>query len=246
MTITQMTKQFIQRHGELDYWLRTLSAWSTGVKSQLRRTHDFEEASREPIWGSYESRSGTGSTLGATGTIRQRLPELLSNLKVQSVLDAPCGDWNWMSTLALPVERYYGVDIARAIIDANQEKYGRKGVSFQVADLTSDPLPRADFVICRDCLVHLSYVDIFAVLRNFRLTQATYLLTNTYETDANTDQVSGIPWRPLNMQLYPFYFPEPEVVFEDGGDVDPNRMGLYKLQDLPYRMPSYAKYKARG
>lgn len=245
MTITQMTRDFIQRHAELDYWLRTLSAWSTGVKSQLRRTHDFEEASREPSWGSYESRSGTGSTLGATGTIRQRLPELLADLQVRVVLDAPCGDWNWMSQISLPVERYFGIDIARGIVDANQVKYARDGVSFQVADLTCDPLPRADFVICRDCLVHLSYADIFAVLRNFRLTGATYLLTNSYDTLVNTDQVSGIPWRPLDMQLYPFYFPEPELRFEDGGDVDPNRMCLWRLQDLPYRMPSYAKYKAR-
>jgi hypothetical protein len=37
---------------------------------------------------------------------------------------------------------------------------------FKVGDITQDPLPKPDLVVCRDCLFHLSYSDILVFLRN--------------------------------------------------------------------------------
>jgi hypothetical protein len=44
---------------------------------------------------------------------------------------------------------------------------------------TRDRLPRADVILCRDCLVHVSFQDTAKILDNFRSTGTTWLLLNT-------------------------------------------------------------------
>ena len=51
-------------------------------------------------------RSGPGSSLVQTATIRRDIPALLASLGIRSFLDAPCGDFNWMRHVDLGVERY--------------------------------------------------------------------------------------------------------------------------------------------
>jgi hypothetical protein len=41
-------------------------------------------------------------------------------------------------------------------------------------DLTGDPLPRVDVVLCRDCLVHLSFQNIFRAFANLRRSGSRY------------------------------------------------------------------------
>lgn len=194
----------------------------------------FSTVYSEHSWGSDESGSGTGSELRATETVRLRLPDLVKRLGAESLLDAPCGDWNWMQHMELPVNRYHGVDIVQSVIDANTAKFGDSTHTFTVGDLTSDPLPEVDVVLCRDCLIHLSFQDASAVLDNFRRTGATWVLLNTYpEIKHNGNQFTGQRWRRLNLMLAPFNFPEPVEALPDGGDVDPSQLGLWRLQELP-------------
>jgi hypothetical protein len=139
-----------------------------------------------------------------------------------------------MQHVKLPVRRYYGFDIVPGVIAENRRRFARPGVEFDVRDMTKDTLPEVDIVMCRDCLVHLSYADIRAVLANLKRTKATYILVNTYpQAIANADQFTGASWRLLDMTRPPFSFPRPIEAFPDGGEVDPNMMGLWKLQELP-------------
>ena len=46
-----------------------------------------------------ESLSGVGSTFVQTSKIRKALPVLLSDFNIRSIIDAPCGDLNWMSKI---------------------------------------------------------------------------------------------------------------------------------------------------
>jgi hypothetical protein len=185
-------------------------------------------------WDSTESGSGTGSELRATVDIRERLPEILTRLDVKTMLDAPCGDLNWMRHIPLPVEKYHGVDIVASVIEKNRAEYGDEHRDFAVADLTKDKLPEVDLVLCRDCLVHVSFQDAADILENFRATGAEWLVINTYaNVERNHNQFTGRNWRQLNMSLPPFNFPAPLESFPDGGEVDPNRLGLWRLQDLP-------------
>lgn len=49
----------------------------------------------EPI-GDREMISGSGSDLVQTAAIARAIPELIKELKVKTMLDAPCGDFYWM------------------------------------------------------------------------------------------------------------------------------------------------------
>jgi SAM-dependent methyltransferase len=231
--------------------LQRFSYWLWSIRSALSRAgrhvplaHDlrlrlkprhkiFSYAYETRSWRSDESGSGRGSELAATTEIRKRLPEILCRLDVKRMLDAPCGDWNWMRWVDLPVEQYIGIDIVPTVIKRNRSLYANERIRFDCGDLTKSPLPQVDFILCRDCLVHLSFADIAAVLRNFKTTGSKYLMTNTDpRVSENADQFTGIPWRPLNLQLPPFNFPEPLETFWDKEGIDPNMAAVWRLADI--------------
>src|SRR4051812_19402296 len=61
----------------------------------------FSGIYRNNSWGDPESVSGRGSTLARTEVMRKTLPILLANVRAKSLLDAPCGDFNWMQHVDL-------------------------------------------------------------------------------------------------------------------------------------------------
>ena len=197
----------------------------------------FEYIYRENMWGSPESVSGIGSTLFVTAALRRELSELCEQFQVRTMIDAPCGDFAWMSVAALPVESYLGIDIVESLIAKNQKLYGRQGITFQVGDLTNTDLPQGDLLLCRDCLVHLSFDNIRRVLSNFIANNSKYLLTTTFpENDLNVDIENG-DWRMLNLQRPPFLFPSPTILInEECDEVDgayrDKSLGLWKLEHL--------------
>jgi hypothetical protein len=83
----------------------------------------FEKIFRTNLWGAEDSRSGLGSELDATGDLRAALPAFLERHQAESLLDIPCGDFNWMSTLGLQLP-YTGADIVAAIVEANERRFG--------------------------------------------------------------------------------------------------------------------------
>src|SRR5262249_7114385 len=107
-------------------------------------------------WFQSESISGPGSTLQATEHLRSVLREIIRDLGVSSLLDAGCGDFNWMKEVDLGEVEYIGVDVvASEIIERNNQLYGAKNRHFMVKDITRDDLPKVDLILCRDCLPHL-------------------------------------------------------------------------------------------
>jgi len=164
---------------------------------------------------------------------------LLKALGARSLLDLPCGDFGWLNTVPLDLD-YIGGDIVPAIVDANAARYVTPGSRrrFLTLDLTSDPLPRADVVLCRDCLVHLSFAHIGEAFANLRRSGSTWLLTTSFlEHEVNTDIESG-DWRMLNLEHAPFNLPAPEHVLVEGclesdGAYADKALGLWKISDLP-------------
>jgi hypothetical protein len=87
---------------------------------------------------------------------------------------------------------------------------------FLVLDLTRDDLPQADALLCRDCLVHLSFADIRRALANVLRSGIPYLMTTTFPgCEVNEDIVTG-DWRPLNLTRPPFDFPPPLELLNEG------------------------------
>ena len=104
---------------------------------------------------------------------------------------------------------YIGVDIVRVLVERNQSLFANAKRRFPYADITRQMLPRADLILCRDCLVHLSFDDIRLALRNFHRSGATYLPTTNFGPHRINEAIATGDWRPLNFQAEPFNFPPP-------------------------------------
>jgi hypothetical protein len=208
------------------------------VRDHLLASHRravFEGIHSANLWGDAQSVSGGGSSLSATGVVRRELPDLVRQYGVRTLLDAPCGDFNWMREVADVVDRYVGVDIVPALIAKNASLYQSDKISFRCADVAADPLPRSDLVLCRDCFIHLPTRLIYRALDNFHATGARWLLMTN---DAAVGGYRDIPigsFRPINFRRAPFLFPPAERIIHES---DAGReLCLWEFSRLPVRRP---------
>lgn len=196
----------------------------------------FERIYSTNEWGSPESRSGPGSTRARGAELRQPLLDLLARHRIATLLDVPCGDFNWLREMTFGLSSYVGVDIVEDLVANNTDLYGDQRHSFLCRDFTRDPLPKADLILCRDALIHLSFADIWCALENFKRSSSQFLLTTSFiDLQHNQDTRTG-GWRPLNLQSHPFGFPKPVDVVEDvpAGDIAPGkRLCLWRIATLP-------------
>jgi hypothetical protein len=217
-------------------WLETIKELSNS-RGVSRHKEIFNKIYESNGWGGDESRSGMGSSLGETETVRKELPCLLSRLGVITLMDAPCGDFHWLKQVDLEGQHYIGIDIVEKVIRKNRELYGNSKRTFLTKDISRDKLPKVDLIFCRDCLGHLSFMDAHSVLKNFKRTRSTYLLISTFpEFEHNVDIQTGA-WRPLNLQVDPFFFSKPLVLIsekcsEDDGRFADKSLGLWPITDI--------------
>lgn len=182
-------------------WVRRLRG-----SAEERFTRIYEDKA----WSSRESRSGTGSEYKYTAQLRSAMPGLFQTFGIRTILDAPCGDFNWMRHVVAETGiAYVGGDIVKAMIEDNQQKYGTDGIRFQHLDITTGTLPQADMMMVRDCLFHLSYADNMAFLDNFLSSGIPYLFTTTHLPGpdvSNRDILTG-DFRFIDLFAAPFHFP---------------------------------------
>lgn len=203
---------------------------------QLSTKETFHEIFESNHWAADSSVSGSGSQDDQTTEISLQIPKLIDELNVRTFLDIPCGDFNWFGRIANQPETYIGGDIIPEIVDSNAKKYGRKNRTFMQIDLIRDPLPEADLLHCRDCLVHLSNDDVLAALQNIRKSKIKYLLSTTFTAcDENVDIVTG-DWRIINLEKAPFNLPAPDLLInekctEGEGTYSDKCLGLWKIDD---------------
>lgn len=213
---------------------RAVTAYRLARQALLRRSLEkvFSEIYHSDSWGPHpETVSGRGSTLERTKTLTSRLPTLLEELGAETLLDAACGDFNWMRYIDLGNVRYIGIDIVEDLISRNRRLYERERRTFAALDITKDDLPQADVIMCRDCLIHLSFKRIHAAIANFKRTSATHLLLTTHTTLLeNSDCLDG-DWRSVNLQLPPFNFPPPLKLIVEDAELG-KCLGVWRLVEL--------------
>jgi SAM-dependent methyltransferase len=176
----------------------------------------FERIHAKNRWSSEESISGQGSELAATEALRIALPQLFRELKIERVLDAPCGDFNWMRHVIreAPVH-YIGMDIVHDLIDRNHDLYGSETVKFLHGNIITGPVPQADLIICRDCFIHLSFRDTARAIENFKDSNSRYLLTNSYPAIKQNEDITTGRWRFINLSVPPYSYPTPRIKIEE-------------------------------
>lgn len=199
----------------------------------------FQRIECTNLWGAGTSVSGLGSESASTMALKEALPALMKHLNLRSLLDAPCGDARWITNIGLGVS-YTGVDIVPSLVAENAARVERGEIvgRFLVGDITRDSLPKVGAILCRDCLVHLSYANIARALHQFQSSGARWLFTTTFpEWKLNRDCEDG-DWRALNLERAPFFWPPPvhlinERCDEGGGGWSDKSLGAWRLDSLP-------------
>jgi hypothetical protein len=173
----------------------------------------FNTIYKENHWGDEQSLSGTGSNEKNTIDVIKIVDDSIKKFSIESILDIPCGDFNWMQKVDLKSVNYAGADIVSELIERNK-KFEKDKVKFQQLSLLSSSLPKVDLIFTRDCLVHFSYKDISRAIEIVKRSGSKYWMTSTFPMHDNYDIITG-DWRPVNLQAAPFNFPEPLVLWNE-------------------------------
>jgi hypothetical protein len=181
----------------------------------------FEDIVRNKKWKVHPC--GPGSTIEYTTNLRSQLGNVLKKHNITSMIDAPCGDYSWMSITDLPsVTTYIGGDIVEFLIKENSQNY--PNINFKITDLTTDELPDVDLLFCRDCLLHLNFVDIHKVFNKISQSNIKYIfLSNWFEDAENYKDIETGKARYINFLESPFYFEQPIDTITDYVDGFPKR-----------------------
>ena len=196
----------------------------------------FEQTYNSNFWGSSESVSGPGAQIKNTENIRKALPKLFEKYQITSILDAGCGDYNWMKFVDRNGIQYEGVDVVPQIVRKDNKNFKDENTSFRVMDITSDEIPKVDLIICRDCLQHLSYKNVKKTLKNFKKSGSRYLLVTNYPWTLENYDIRDGDFRQLNLCQKPFNLPYEclEKIKETytSGNCQSKNLCLYDLQEI--------------
>lgn len=190
----------------------------------------FTEIYKGNHWESSESISGSGSEIIQTKSLIKDLDKLIADMNFSSILDLPCGDFNWMQKVNLSKIDYIGADIVNELVMNNNRLFKEKdNIQFKTINLITDPLPKSDLIIVRDCLVHLSFKDIIKVIKNIKSSRCKYLLSTTFTNHEHNFDITTGDWRPLNLEKKPFNFSCPIVIINENCT---EQNGKYKDKSL--------------
>ncbi|MBU3010751.1 class I SAM-dependent methyltransferase [Polaribacter vadi] len=110
-----------------------------------------------------------------------------------TVLDLGCGDFNIGKELYKYSKNYIAIDIVEDLINYNTEKYKEDNLEFRCLDIAKDNLPKADCVIIRQVLQHLSNAEVESILN--KLSNYKYLILTEHLPNGifepNKDIISG-------------------------------------------------------
>lgn len=200
-----------------------------------------------------ETADGPLATEASTASLREWLPQILRKYEVGTMLDAACGDWNWMRLVDLTGVEYTGWDVDQGRVDrcyAQQKtlKYGGDCVRLPYFEcvnlLTVNAVPCFDLILCRHFVQHLPVNELVEwVLTKFTESGSTYLLTTTYPGADNTFEWDphgydhawkGYFERAVDLEAPPFCLgPKLEVFHEApapaGVIKTPHELALFKL-----------------
>jgi hypothetical protein len=201
------------------------------MQDLIQRFNDIYEKN---LWESQESISGCGSELSNTKKLRDELPFVFAKYNIKSMLDIPCGDFNWMKEVDLSNIDYIGADIVRTIIDINRSKYPK--FKFEAMDVTTHRLPKVDLVFVRDCLGHLSDQNVLKAIENIKASGSKYLLTTSFTKWHYNSNIEDGGWRCINLLIDPFKLKPQYLINEDCKEGYPyyndKSMILFDLENL--------------
>lgn len=186
----------------------------------------FTSIYRSNGWGGRESLSGSGSDMVETKAIRKALPKLFKKYKVKTLLDLPCGDFNWMEHVDRSYLRLYdGADVVTELLNDNRRKW--PDIGWYHIDITKTWPPEYDMILCRDLLGHFSNEDVEKALDNIIKSGSKYLLSTTFPAALSNVDIETGSWRPINLELL---LGEPLELIDE--DYSGKKLGLWNLKTV--------------
>lgn len=183
----------------------------------------FNDTYKNKIWGEEGDGSGTGSEPSNTINTRKSLIQIIKQYNVKTLIDAPCGSCKWTKFLLEDLQKenikinYYGFDIAdESIINANKNLESLKTyhtIKIQQGSITDTQFPKADMILCRDTLQHLSYNSISKTLQNFAKTKSIIVLGGYLNNNSNNNITDG-DYFSINYTSEPFNM-KPNYIYND-------------------------------
>ena len=194
----------------------------------------------EEQWKSGRSFSGSGSELEQTAHLTQMLISFIRHEKICSIVDAPCGDMHWQQQLLTnlflsKVSSYTGIDIVPELIEECKIKEPR--ANYLLADIIYDKLPACDFLMIRDCLVHLPNELVLQAIRNAASSESKWIGITTFISYHPNQDIELGDWRPLNLMRAPFDLPAPKYMLmehctEREGRYTDKALAIWRRKDL--------------
>ncbi len=139
------------------------------IYGHLSPRETFQRIYRTKTWGDNGELfySGAGSRGPAADEYCAFVIRFIQDHQVRSVVDLGCGDFYVGRRIEEATGvRYVGIDVVPELIEHHRGTAHDPLISFQCADIASDPLPPADLCLIRQVLQHLSNQEIAKVLAN--------------------------------------------------------------------------------
>jgi len=193
------------------------------MNSEIIEAYDIQYSENGGNWnkvtclrnGIIETFSGPGSLLENTDLLVKNLNIFIKEYKIKTIIDVPCGDFNYMSKVNLDDIEYLGLDVSKKAINICNNKAHDSNIKFNVFDATNQQLPYANLIIVKDLFLHLSFLDIQKILDNIKSSGSNYLAVSRYSNGnvINKDQQSGLSARTIEITKEPFNFNYP-IIFD--------------------------------
>jgi hypothetical protein len=169
------------------------------------------------------SKSGIGSSLPYTESLRKKLIRFIKEHEIKTIFDCSCGDWTWMREVQQELPIYIGNDIVQELIDINNNNFSSNKVKFVCGDmietLSNYEDGYFDLVICRHTLEHLPTQNTIDLL-NVLTVKTKYAFITNSSLDSNRElyNFDGCSSRGINLNEYPYsdILGEPVEYFWDG------------------------------
>ena len=139
-------------------------SWPT--KDVMKQIYD------QSLWGGkeFDFYSGIGShdPMMVNIYVKTVTDFLKSHDHKMTICDIGCGDFNIGQHIFKYSKKYFAIDIVEELIERNKIKFKTKNLEFLCLDIANDLLPKADVIIIRQVLQHLSNNEIQQILNRLK------------------------------------------------------------------------------
>lgn len=186
---------------------------------------------------------GYGSKPVNTEKAQLFIQEYIDRFEIKSINDAGCGDFSWMKMIDLDGIKYAGFDINSEMLKETRKLHPK--IDFFEHDVVNQILPKADLIICRDCLFHLPFESILKALRLFKKSDSKWLIATSHPDKVVNQDLGDMVYssndgkyynenygfRELNLRLDPINLPKP-IDWIDEKPTYNRILAIWNLQEI--------------